>query len=98
MAQVGIKFAAGPGHGTRAPQAFQFGQRFSGLAVVPGVQDGHVGKLAEDLEAALLRFDQVQPLLLVRVVGFARCKGGGAQRAFLPGEFLALHEVEQRHQ
>ena len=55
-------------------------------------------KLLEDLEAALLRLDQMRQPLLHRRIELRRREGRGAGGTLLPGQLLALHEVEQRHQ
>ena len=85
-------------HGADAAHALEPGQGAVALALAPQREQRGIRELGEDLEAALLRLDQVQPLGPLRVVDAARGEGGGAEGALLARELLALHEVEQRHQ
>jgi hypothetical protein len=64
----------------------------------PERQHVFAGEIGEDVKAALLRFDQVQPLHALCVAAAAQRQRGGAEGPFLPRELLALHEVEHRDQ
>ncbi len=56
------------------------------------------GEFHEHGKAALLRIDQVQPVLVRRRVQPPARECRGHRRAFLARQFLALQEMEHRHQ
>jgi hypothetical protein len=60
VAQRGVGRRRG---GAAAAQALELGQHGVGLAVAPQREHRVAGEFREDLKAALLRFDEVQPLL-----------------------------------
>ena len=96
LALVGVERAAVGGGAEHAAQALDLGQGGAGLAGGPQIDHPGVGELGKHLQAALLRFDQVQQALLFRGLGVAGGKQGRAGRALLARKLLALHEVEQR--
>lgn len=57
-----------------------------------------LGEVAEGLEAALLGIDQVGNPLLMDGIAVARPEAKRPDGALLPGEFLALDEIEEGHQ
>ena len=65
---------------------------------LPQGQRGGGGAFGKDLQAALLRVDQVQPVLLAGGGAGAAAEDRGAGGAFLAGQLLALHEVQHGNQ
>ena len=95
---MAFQCASRRGRAKHTAQPFQGGQRVGLLRLLPGKLQRRAGEVGKHLQALFLRLDQAQQALLAIGVGTAgreQCRTGGA---FLAGEFLALHEVEQGHQ
>ena len=98
VAQVAVQRGAGAGHAQRAPQALQLGHARGQLLLLPARAQGRVGKLGKHAQAALLRIDQVQHALLVRIAALAGREEQRAHGPLLACFFLRLHQVQQGHE